>query len=306
MTVEIASNGTDANLELVGHPGTADSDVFAEAFAGQESVLVFAGSGTLTNNGVVLVDGAAQFGNDIIVQGDGTIEIEAGGTVTIDGAVAGTQTVLFGDETGTLVLDDVASFQGHVVLYGGPGNQIDIAGVNAASLAYDGSTHVLDLLGGDGRSLAAITVSSTLGLAAGDFTLNGDGTGGSLLGYAPLGPTTERQSLPVAAVGTTAATVPLSSLLTQAFGAVPSAAGYSEYILSAPQPNLPTESYWQQGAFQPTNSQWLYKGSPIGHAVTVAATDIGDYALLVGNSIVRTAWLTVPNATNAGTISRSW
>ncbi|MEJ0017184.1 MAG: Hint domain-containing protein [Acetobacteraceae bacterium] len=296
LTVQIGNDGTVADFVLTGLPGDADADTFAEVFAGQESTLLFTGAGMLTNNGRVLIDGVAHFDDDVIIQGGGSIEIEAGGSVTIDGAVLAGQTVLFSDETGQLTINDIASFKGEVMLFGAPGDAIDIAGVQAGSLAYDTSSHMLSLLGQGGATLGAFEVRSTLGLAADDFALSSDGGGGSLLTYTPDGPLTMRESLPIAAVGTAASTIPLSTLLTQAFGAVPSSTGYSEYILSAPQPFLPAESYWQQGPYQTVNSAWWFNGAPIQNTVTVAAADIGNYSLLVGNSIVRTAWFTVPNA----------
>jgi hypothetical protein len=105
------------------------------------------------------------------------------------------------------------------------------------------------------------------------------------------------------ASGETGATIQLATLLTRSFGAVPS--GYGEYRLSGPQSLMPTESYWQQGRGQPTNSVWLHNGVPITQATTVAAADIGDYALQVGNNIVSTASFTVPVSQDADIVTEN-
>jgi hypothetical protein len=301
LTVDVESDGTDAAFILAGQPGTLDQDIFAEAVVGQESRLQFVGSGTVTNNGLVQVDGSAAFGSNLTLDGAGTILIEAGGKVSIDGAVDDRQSVMFGDHTGRLTIGNLAAFDGAVTPFATAGNTIDIIGVQASTLSY--AFGVLSLLDADGTSVGQLRVADPGNDGAGDFTLASDGTGGSLITYTPQGPVTLRESLPVVASGETGATIPLATLLTQSFGAVPS--GYDTYRLSGPQALMPTESYWQQGPWQPTNSVWLHNGVPITEATTVAAADIGDYALLVGNNIVSTASFTVPVSQHAGVVTEN-
>jgi hypothetical protein len=74
-------------------------------------------------------------------------------------------------------------------LFGAPGNQIDVSGVQASSLSYDAATHMLSLLG-QGGTLGAFEVTSPLLLGTADFALSSDQNGGSLLTYAPDTPLT--------------------------------------------------------------------------------------------------------------------
>jgi hypothetical protein len=303
LTVNIESDGSAAAFVLAGQPGAADADVHAETFAGQESSLVFTGAGAVINDGLVLSDGAVCTNGGVAVQGSGTIEMESGGVVSIAGSVAATQTVAFADETGTLTLGNLSTFQGFVSLFHAAGDEIDVTGIQATSLAY--SSGVLSLLNSDAQSLGTIAISDPGDGGASDFTLGTNGGVGSLITYTPQGPQTLKESLPVAAVGQTNSTIPLSTLLTEAFGAQPSMTGYSEYILDARKATYPTESYWQQGSVAATNSAWMLNGTLITGAVTVQAKDISNYSLAVGNSIIDTAWFTVPVAENAGTVAEN-
>lgn len=299
LTVDIESDGSTANFLLAGTPGPADSDTFAEALAAQESTLRFTGNGTLTNDGLVLVDGVARFGAGIDIQGNGTIELEAGGSAFIDGAVAATQSVLFADNTGTVTLGNVGAFHGTLALSGGSGDRIDVVGQQVASVDY--TAGVLTLLDAGGNSVGSFHATGGLGINWNAFTIGSDGHGGSLLTYTPDVAQTLQESLPVAAVGTTGAEISLAALLTNAFGAVPA---YSQYILGNTTGIMPTASYWQQGKGEPANSVWQYDGWDIVQPVTVAAADISHYSLKIGNSIVRTAWFTVANAQDAGVASQ--
>lgn len=238
LTVDIESSGTYADFILAGKPGTADADTFAEALASQESTLRFDGAGTLTNNGLVLVDGVLQIGAGITIDGQGSVRMEAGGSAVLSGPVQVGQSIVFGDETGTLTLANVGAFNGSITLYGlAGGDRIDIAGTQVSSVSYDTLSQTLTLLG-NGTTLSAFEVMSDIDLTSADFAIGSDGKGGSLLTYKPDVPLRMQESVPDAAVGTTGAMIPLSTLLIQSSGSVP---GYSEYILSAPQGPLPPD-----------------------------------------------------------------
>jgi hypothetical protein len=190
------------------------------------------------------------------------------------------------------------------------GDKICLPNIQARSLSYDQAEHVLILTGGDGVQLMDLRITlnrlarawisgpDIQELSTGDFTLRPDGKNGSTITFTPQGGVILQASLPVAAVGATGTLIPMKTLLTQAFGSVP--AGCASYALSAPMNQGLNESYWDQRAKgTPTNSAWLYDGQPITASMTVSASDLDRVSLYVGNSIIRTAYFTVPAAADS-------
>jgi hypothetical protein len=292
------SDGSSGNFIITGNPpahAKLDTAPFATIFVGQESRLEFTG-GTFTNNGLVLINGNAEIGRGVVFQGAGTIQMEAGGSVSVLGAVSAEQSFVFSDDKGTLSLGNLPEFKAKVDV-ARKGNKIRLPNLQAQSLSYDQQTQILVLKDGDGKQVGEVRITDPNGDGTGDFTLKSDGNG-SAITYTPLGAVTLMASLPVAAVGTTGALIKMKTLLTQAFGGVP--AGYASYTLSGPFRQMPNESYWDQPPrATPTNSRWYYDYQPITVPITVPASDLDRVLFFVGNSIVWTAYFTVPVALDA-------
>lgn len=295
LTIDAESDGSSANFIITGVPNPVlDVSTFATVFVGQESRLDFIG-GTVTNNGLILVDGHAEVGQSVDLQGGGTTEVEAGGSVSIAGSVSDSQTFVFGDDRGTLKLSNLAGFKARVEV-AERGDRIELANVQAQSVSYDSGT--LTLEGANGQPVGQLAVTDPNRFGAQDFTLSSDGQGGTRITYTPQGPVTLKESLPVAAVGATGALIPMKDLLIQAFGSIPT--GYASYTLSAPLGNLNSDSYWQQPPNgTPKDSAWYYDGQPITQAMTVSASDLDHVTYYAGNNIYKTPSLTVPVATGA-------
>jgi hypothetical protein len=152
----------------------------------------------LTNNNLVEADGG-----DVTllgyVRGVGTLEVFAGSTLEIGGAVANTQNVVFSAGTGeTLKLDTPSTFVSPIGDWA-IGDTIDLAGDDATSAAISGDTLTVGLNGGGSLNYTLNTPPSgvTIGLAS-------DGDGDTDL--------------------TLSATAPAVARLTQAMAALPSAA----------------------------------------------------------------------------------
>jgi hypothetical protein len=297
LTIVSQSDGSSGDFIITGNPPTNDPEdkaPFATIFVGQESRLEFA-AGTFTNDGLVLVDGNAEIGQGVILQGGGRIEMEAGGSVSVLGSVSAGQNFVFADGKGTLSLGNLPEFKGMVAVARAGDDEIRLPNLQAQSLSYHAERQILVLKDRDGGQIGELRITHPNGDGTADFTLKPDRKQGSSITYTPQGAMTLQASLPVAAVGTTGALIPMKTLLARAFGAVP--AGYASYALSAPFPSLPNESYWDQPPNgNPTNSGWYYDGEPITGTMTVSASDLDRVSLYVGNSIIRTAYFTVPVA----------
>jgi hypothetical protein len=292
LTIVIATDASASEFIIGGYrPATApEKDPYGTIFVGQESRLDFTG-GTLTNGGLILVDGDAEFGQNVTLQGDGTVQIEGGGSVSVLSAVLPAQIFAFGDGSGTLSLGNVTAFQGAIQM-SAAGDRIVLPNLLVASLAYDNGQLVLK--DSDGQQIAALSVNDPNGRGAADFALASKGHGSEIT-YAPKGAVTRQLGLPVAAVGTAGALIPMKTLLESAFGTAPS--GYLSYTLSGPSRLMPAESYWGQTKVDgPANSAWCIDGQPISEPQTVQASELDRVALYVGNSIVRSAYFVVPVA----------
>ncbi len=250
LTISIGSD-----FELVGElPLQAqDSGNFATVLVGEESRLEVHG-GALTDNGLVLVDGVAHFAADAVVQGYGTVEIEAGGRVTVDGTVSGNDhgrpNFQFSDNSGHADPGQRGGLHG-LIQIGDAGDRIALPDIAASTLSYQADSvegpgggvayGTLSLIDQGGSTVAQLLVSDPNldGVHNGDFSLSQASGGGSLITYTPQGPVTLQVSLPVAAVGNTGQVIAFSDLLKTAFGAIPQ--GYTSHSLSALQGLLPSE-----------------------------------------------------------------
>jgi Ca2+-binding RTX toxin-like protein len=305
LTISVGAGGA-FNLVGTSPTGPEDSGNFASVLVGQESRLMVQG-GLFTDNGLILVDGAARFAADSTLQGYGLVQMEGGGSVWVDGAVSATNTdrptFQFADSLGTLTLANLASFQGQVQV-AEAGDRIDLPNIQVSSLSYtsvQGSTFgTLTLTGANGVSVGQLLVNdpNPAGASTADFTLGPDSGGGSLITYTPQGPKTLLEALPVPAVGTTGQVIPFATLLTGAFGGVP--AGYSSYALSGEFGMFADESYWDQPPTgTPANSYWLLNGDVVTKDTTISADQIDEVEFVEGNSILRAAYFTVPTAVSA-------
>jgi hypothetical protein len=290
--IVVATGASPGEFIIGGYRPSAapEKDPYATIFVGQESRLDFTG-GTVTNGGFILVDGDAEFGQDVTVGGGGTVEIEGGGSVSVLGSVLPAQIFVFGDGSGTLSLGDVTAFQGKIQV-AAAGDRIVLPNLPVASLAYGSGQLVLK--DSDGPQIAALSVTDPNGRGVADFALASKGDGSEIT-YAPKGAVTLQLGLPVAAVGTAGSLIPLQTLLRRAFGTIPS--GYPTYTLSRPSQLMPPESYWGQipnGV--PVNSAWCVDNEPISESQTVDKSELDRVALYVGNNIVPTAHFIVPVA----------
>lgn len=289
LTIDAESDGNSADFTL------ADR---ALAFVNQESILHFEGS-EITNDGVIDVQGRAEIAAGVDFTGSGMVLLEAGGRLDVAGTVDQTQLVVLIDAKETLNLEHPSQFQGELGLTQVGGSRIDLDGVRAHFTSF--SDGVLTLYNSSHKQVAQLSMELVNPasfdplppdqqiLTAGDFTLKGDGHGGTLVSYAPQGPTYLEGSLPVAAIAETGSTISLQDLFAQAFGtADPS---FFSITLLPESKNTPPDkypdNYWGQpsvNGIDPLESKWIVNGQEITGPTTVnLATD--DVQFLVGNNI---------------------
>jgi len=140
-------------------------------------------SSALANNGLVEVAaGRLVITGD--VSGRGALQIDAGQTLEIGGAVGSQQTVGFSGGNDDLVLDDAGAFSGRLSNFGA-GDRLDFTdfdpGTVTIGFAQHGPTGTLTL--SDGTNEAQITLLGQY--AASGFRDRADGTGGTLVTYTP-------------------------------------------------------------------------------------------------------------------------
>lgn len=142
-------------------------------------------SSALLNNGVVEV-AAGRLALTGEVSGKGTLQIDAGQTLQIDGAVGSQQTVAFSTGKDTLVLNDAVAFDGRLSAFGA-GDKLDFSN-------FDFSTATIGFVENNKGTVGTLTISDAthhadlllLGqYAASGFRLSADGHGGSLVTYTP-------------------------------------------------------------------------------------------------------------------------
>ena len=133
-------------------------------------------------------------------------------------------------------------------------------------------------------------------LATGDFSLSGNGHGGTLVTYAPQGVTLLEASMPVPVVAATGSRVSLASILTELFG-TDSPGFYGIKLVPAPVwHNVSTDDgYWSSPNVTP---EWYINDVKVTKPTVI--TSIDGVELRVGNQIVNPAHIQF-QVTPAGT-----
>lgn len=293
LTILSESDGTKAGNFIF-----SNADQKAVMVVDQESVLAFAGQ-AITNGGLIQVLGGFDVESGVTIKGEGIVALEAGGHATVWGNVSAGQHFDFADETGFLTLRNIRGYHGIVGFTEDGGARIDLAGLQVQSVSVDSTRHVLDLYSAPGQqgtllgSIAVESISSanlgevTFDLATDDFVLSSDNAGGTLLTYQPPNGISLQQSLPAAIVAAAGTMVTFASILQNSFGT--STPGFTSITL------LPTKAftnsatdigYWQPSDITP---QWFVNGQKVTAPTTIAASDIDQVTLLVGNQIINPA-----------------
>jgi Cadherin-like/Nidogen-like/FecR protein len=142
---------------------------------------------TITNNGLLEVATGGTLVVDDAVVGAGSEKIGAGGILEFGSSVASTQTVTFTGSTGTLKIDNAASFHSTIAGLGSDGtglyagaDHIDLANVAFASLrtpTFDSAHDILTV--SDGTHTASLQLTGSYSL--GSFHFQSDGHGGTMI-----------------------------------------------------------------------------------------------------------------------------
>lgn len=262
----------------------------------QESLLVLTGR-AFTNDGVIHIEGRAHLESGLNVDGDGKFEIDAGGHLVVEGVVGEDQTVVFGGGTGDLTLAAPLDFAATVAFTQYGGDRIHLDGTKARSgevvdgvlTLYSGKNQTGEVVATFGVEL--VNPADFLPLPAADQTLDGkdfafdgDGQGGTLVTYAPRGPTYQEGSLPVPVISDTGSLVSLAKIFKQSFGTKnPDFFGIT--LLPSTSQDRP-DYFWGQpdiNGIDPALSAWIVNGSAIDAPYTVKPGDV--VALRVGNGI---------------------
>ena len=288
-------------------------EYYGSLFVGQDSGLLVTG-GTILNEDLVYIEGRAVFDATTTLTGGGWTWVKEGGRLELDGAALAEARIAFGTNSGTLVLGSPSQFAASIQL-GQAGDEIVLDGLAATQLVY--GSGVLTLFDAGGQQLASLKIDVAPhvlpDLETSDFTL-ASANGNATVTFTPK-PMELQESLPVPAVGNPGDTIALADLLEQAFGS--SAPNGFETIkleeFYTGKGNVFTQdailpdgdakkgdtetSYWGIDAGA-QNSYWLYNGERIGATglKQISASEIDNVELVVGNSIVRTAALSVLTA----------
>ncbi|MGD9885193.1 MAG: hypothetical protein AB7U95_34350 [Reyranella sp.] len=293
LTIESQSDGVNpGNFTLL------NTDSSTVVLVSQESFLSFTGE-TITNGGLIQVDGGMDIAASVTVAGSGLIVLEDGGQLAVEGTVGSGQQVIFADGTGSVTLANVATFDGVFGFTSVGGNTIDLQGVVAQSdgfLTIPTPPNVLYLALYSGPNQTG-SIVATLAvemideeslfpegntLTPEDFTLSSDGKGGTVVTYTPQAPIILEQSLPVAVVGSPGETVSLSTILMQSFGTTtPNFTNITLLPTEVAHNSKGDDAFW---ATPNVTSQWKVNGQVITQDYTVAAGDTVE--LIVGNQII--------------------
>jgi hypothetical protein len=294
LTIEAVSDGiAPGDFTLL------NTDLKATVLVNQESLLSLK-AGTITNGGLIEIEGGADIASGVTVAGSGIFELENGGRLLVKGAIGAGQQIDLMDKTPFVTLAAGSQFDGVFGFTAVGGARIDLRAVQAQSLqlveGVGGQPDTLNLFSGQngtGEIVARLKVQLVSGglfplppgeqsLTGNDFAIAANGAGGTLLRYAPQGPTFLEQSLAVpitAAVGTP---VSLASVLKQSFGTETPGFKAITLLPSKAFENSSTDvGYWSNPNVTPT---WFVNGSPVTAATTIQPGDAVE--LLVGNQII--------------------
>ncbi len=288
----------------VGAPGDLTFDTHASIDVSGDTALDLA-SGTITNQGMILVDGVGEIGTGVLINGTGDLAMQQGGSIVVDGTIASGQTVTMLDGAATLKLADLGYFSGQIELTLG-GAVIDIDNIVANAASYHAGT--LTLLDG-GTAVGSIAINDPDGAGTADFNIRQVGTGANArteITYDPVHPATTINMLPVPIVANVGTQVSASDVLEQAFGVIPSA--YSTFNLQwkdVTQIEAENFSFWNPGS--PAPSMFLQAGTvtPSGAPGTdVPLSSLGSITVEGGNAIGPFTVLTVPVGTEGSPSSQ--
>ena len=298
LTIGAASDGSTADFKFEDASGLAASLLLVT----QEASLTLEGQ-SFVNDALIEIEGAAEIAAGLRLSGDGILNLEGGGRLTVRGEVGSAQHVDFSDGTGRLTITDVAGFQGKIGLpttstgtagFQLGGARIDLPNVQAQSKSF--SNGVLTLHSGPnetGAVVARLNVELVFwedlsplppaqqDLTAEDFRLAPDGSGGTLITYTPQGVQIADASLPVSVTAPTGSRVSLASILQQSFGTAALPFYSLELVPSPPLGDSPTDPpFWGQPQVR---SAWFVNGQQIQGPTRVTSIDAVE--LLVGNNI---------------------
>jgi len=296
LTIDSQSDGT-----IPGNFSFLNTDEQAVMVVTQESCLLFRGQ-TITNNGLIQVEGGVDIGAGVAFGGTGTgfIVLENGGQLSVEGVVDSGQQVNFVDGTGMATLANTATFLGVFGFTNIGGNRIDVVNVQAQSANFVAATAnkpgILELYAGPNQTGAVTLLSMQLidseswsplpfgqqELAMEDFAFGSDGNDGTRVTYTPQSAIVLYQSLPVPIVASAGTTIPLSTILTQSFGTATPGFYSMTLVPSVPfkgQSSIDS-GYWASPNATPV---WLVGGNPISASYLVKSID--DVELQAGNQI---------------------
>ncbi len=292
LTLDIESNGTTAVFE---------NEKPASLIATQKGTLRITGNGTIENTGLILAQGSIDIGSGVdVVDNAGTILVQNGGSLTVEGSID--STISFADATGRITLVDLAKAQQSLISGFQEGNAIDLANVQADSFNYDTASALLTLIQ-QGTTVGSLHVSTFDKQST--FALATDGGNGTLISYDQPNPLLV-DGFPIVIAAAPGQTVPLATILTEAFGTVP--ASYASYGLSYMGASALANadwSYWNPA--QPSVSPWLVNGTivapqsespPLTATQTLTAAQISTAAYQAGNNIGPEQYIQVPISGN--------
>ena len=291
LTIDIASDSNSAKFVV-----TDNGFVLVT----QEAGLAFTGDGRLVNEGLIHVEGEASIGADIILRGEGMIELANHGYLLVDGTTRSDQTVLFADGTSELKIGDAGDFHALIGFTGYGGDRIHLEDVKARSASFEDG--VLTLYRGKHKSgeieaelsmalyfplsltptPKVLVENNKQKLSANDFTLERHGDDTTLV-YEPT-PTYLQASLPVPVVAKTGTHIPLQTLFKEAFGKADP--GFYSIKLLPPWDLHGERQYWGQpnvNGIDAVLSTWIVNGKAITKPTKITADDEVFYR--VGNSI---------------------
>ncbi len=272
-------NKTDATLGLVT----------------QEAALHLTGQ-QITTSAVIEVEGSIDIAAGTTLDGKGIVALENGGHASISGTVGVDQQIDFADGTGSVAIASGASVFAMFGFPGIAGARIDLQGVSGTSETV--SNGVLTVFSG-GTAVASLNVQAINAgslnpaptspqPATADFTLASDGSGGTLITYAPPGPLNLYGSLPAPVVAPTGTLVSLQAIMGQSFGpTTPNFYGITLLPPGNPGNTTTNFNYWSS----PVAPAWYVNGVQITSNYAVKPGD--NVQLLVGDNITNAAQLRV-------------
>lgn len=135
------TNASDGDWSMNGTSAFTGASTFDNAGTVESSgTSIVSGLSSITNTGTIEVQSGSLDLNGT-VSGIGTLKIEAGATLELSSGASSDQTVTFSSSTGTLKIDDLAHFSGHISgLSGSDG--IDLTGydINTIDLVVNSTT----------------------------------------------------------------------------------------------------------------------------------------------------------------------